>query len=148
MLVGSPALSLVGPVETTLTPQTWSRQARPAEAALVHPEPGDDPGAAGRHLADTLQRVVDAIQAHLDEVASSGPPAEPAVPISLPTLDRLEQLLSIGDYQATALYREIADSLRQATGPTAADLGTHLRAFDFDLALQALRRLRSDYSLH
>jgi PAS domain S-box-containing protein len=117
------------------------------EAALIHPEPGDDPGAAGRDLFDMLQRVVRGIQVHLDAQAGSGPPPA-ATPISVATLDRLEQLLAIGDYQATAMYREIAESLRQAAGPAASDLGAHLRAFDFDLALQTLRRLRSEFALH
>ena len=63
------------------------------------------------------------------------------------SLDQLDALLAVGDYQAMALHRELADGLRQLDGTEAAELGLHLRRFDFDQALKHLRALRTRSSV-
>ncbi|MBL0090507.1 MAG: PAS domain-containing protein [Ideonella sp.] len=101
-------------------------------------------------LAAGLRTLVQAIGEHLspDSAWADLPSAAPqAAQLPAASLDQLDALLAVGDYQAMALHRELADGLRQLDGTEAAELGLHLRRFDFDQALKHLRALRTRCSV-
>ncbi|MDI4634916.1 PAS domain S-box protein [Pelomonas sp. V22] len=72
--------------------------------------------------------------ASLDEVETLAPEQ----------VQQLLELLAAGDFQAQALYRELAGKLRARFGPGAHQVGEAIRAFDYEGALRRLQALRMD----
>jgi CheY-like chemotaxis protein len=58
-------------------------------------------------------------------------------------LDALEALLEAGDYEAGTAFRQIDAPLRSQFGHSVAELEAALRDFDYERALTALRKMRS-----
>ncbi|WP_144290024.1 PAS domain-containing protein [Ideonella sp. A 288] len=115
------------------------------ETALADAGSDDDLRPAGRVLAQALRATVSAIEDNLaPEAPVATAPADADALVA--SLDELERLLAVGDYQSVALHRDLADGLRKFAGPEAAEIGARLRRFDFDGALAALRALRTRYS--
>ena len=97
-------------------------------------------------LVHTLQHLVQQITAlGLDGLPLATPTGAGAVPAPQPELlDALEALLVVGDFQANAQFRRVQGPLRQQFGARLDPLAAALDAFDHELALAALRRLRLD----
>ena len=128
--------------------QTLMRQAGEVERLRV--AQGSDAELRGPclALATGLAETVRAIGEHLQsEIDLGAEPPQGAADLPKAALDDLDKLLAVGDYEAMVRYRELAEGLRQVAGADASELGTQLRRFDFARALEALRALRTRYSL-
>jgi len=58
-------------------------------------------------------------------------------------LDQLEMLLELPDYAAAPVFRNLAGGLRRKYGEPVQAIESHLRRFDHEAALAALRALRA-----
>ncbi|MBI5258718.1 MAG: PAS domain S-box protein [Burkholderiales bacterium] len=111
---------------------------RAIEAALPAPEVTR----AARMLLQDLSQLVDAIQERLAQDDTMPAPLDGAA-VSPTLLDRLETMLGTADYQSITLYRSVADTLRRQQAGAAREIEAALRAYDYERALLALRRLRA-----
>jgi CheY-like chemotaxis protein/HPt (histidine-containing phosphotransfer) domain-containing protein len=96
--------------------------------------------AAGAAMVE-LERLVDAIRDSLVD-AETMPAALSSPEVPDTTLDRLEALLADADYEAVALFRPLAATLRRQFGDAVRGVEAGLGAYDYPAALDALRALR------
>ena len=118
------------------------QRAAALEAAIVARRPAAELAQA----AKVLQRELDALICNLREripcdETRPAPLDEPGASES--DLGRLDALLVAADFGAAAKYREIAPALRAAYGDAARAVGVHVRCYDYEKALAALRALRA-----
>jgi len=121
------------------------------ELALLDVPDGDAAGDALRPelqaLSDCLARLI----AELDERLGPAPPAAAATdpapsqqPLNSPGARELAALLEMGDFRASALYRELEPHLRGLLDEQAASaLARAMRVHDYEAALAALQAQRS-----
>jgi PAS domain S-box-containing protein len=92
-----------------------------------------------------MLRSLEAMVAGIRE-AMLGDETQPAplgdADVSTATLDRMERLLASADFDAVSVFRQHALVLRRQFGEPAREIEAHLRSFDYERALAALRRLR------
>jgi PAS domain S-box-containing protein len=111
----------------------------------------DRAAAAGRPAIDIAVAAA-ALQAELTpllaaiQTALSTEPAQHITKshdaLSAAQLEHLEFLLATADYEALAVFSNMASRLHEEFGATAKDLEAGLRAFDYEAALLALRAAR------
>ena len=96
---------------------------------------------AGQAMLGELAALVDVIQGHLGSDETRPAPLDAGV-ASAAELDRLEALFEAADYDAAALFRELAAPLLRQFGAGAHEVEAGLKRFDFRAALRALKALR------
>jgi len=89
------------------------------------------------NLLDALQRAAPLEETRPSELDEAGAP-------DARRLAQLRTLLAAGDFEAQAVYRELAGSLRAWYGPRAHQVGEAIRAFDFEKALHLLGKLHEE----
>ncbi len=93
-------------------------------------------------LAALLESLLESLRAHAPHEETRPASLDEAEMLTPSELEQLVELLAAGDFQAQALYRELAGSLRTRFGPGAHQVGEAIRAFDYEGALHRLQALR------
>jgi len=111
------------------------------EHAIIVGRPQPEIGKAGRVVVRELEAVVEAIRESLQTGVTQPAPPEPE-PVSDLELDRLEDLLRAGDYEAATTFHQLGQRLRARFGQSLGAVEAPLRRFDYVSALRAMRVLR------
>ncbi|MBX3620693.1 MAG: PAS domain S-box protein [Rhizobacter sp.] len=112
------------------------------EAAIQAHQPAPEVHGAGWALLRELEATVHGIREAMQPDATQPAPLDDAW-VGETTLDRMERLLASADFDAVAVFREHAATLRRQFGGAAREIEAHLRNFDYERALAVLRRMRA-----
>jgi two-component system sensor histidine kinase/response regulator len=117
------------------------QRAAALEAAIVARRPPAELAQAAKVLQRELDALICSLRERIPGDETRPAPLDELGP-SESDLGRLDALLVAADFGAAAKYREIAPALRAAFGDAARAIGVHVRCYDYEKALAALRALR------
>jgi CheY-like chemotaxis protein/HPt (histidine-containing phosphotransfer) domain-containing protein len=103
----------------------------------------DDRVQQAQRLSAELVALVGALDMLLPQDDAAPQAAGSAGPLDRSALDRFEVLLASGDFNATVLYRALAQPLRAALGDAATALDRQVAGYDFSGALATVRAWRA-----